>query len=51
MREIVCLLREVHLNRRAFPALEPEPMLARFLEFAAEHYARADQPPSNKEHP
>ncbi|MDO9633154.1 MAG: YkgJ family cysteine cluster protein [Humidesulfovibrio sp.] len=48
---LFCLLRESHLNRRVFPVLEPEPMLARFLEFAAEHYARADQPPYDKERP
>jgi hypothetical protein len=28
--------------RRAFPVLEPEPMLAWFLQFAVEHYARND---------
>lgn len=40
---MLCLLREAHLNRRACPVLEPEPMLTRFLEFAAEHYARKNQ--------
>jgi Fe-S-cluster containining protein len=39
---LLCLLRETHLRLRPFPVLEPEPMLERFLEFAAEHYARKD---------
>lgn len=37
---IFCLLRQGHLARRAFPALDPATMLARFLEFASEHYGR-----------
>jgi len=41
---LLCLLREVPLSQRLFPVLEPEPMLARFLEFASEHYARKAQP-------
>ncbi|OGR35472.1 MAG: hypothetical protein A2051_07235 [Desulfovibrionales bacterium GWA2_65_9] len=41
---LFCLLREAHLSQRPFPILEPEPMLARFLEFAGEHYARKDHP-------
>lgn len=39
---LLCLLREAHLCRRTFPVLDPAPMLARFLEFAAEHYARKE---------
>jgi Fe-S-cluster containining protein len=42
---LLCLLRERQLARRSYPLLEPEPMLARFLDFAAEHYARKDQQP------
>lgn len=40
---LLCLLREAILSQRLFPVLEPEPMLVRFLEFAAEHYARKEQ--------
>lgn len=39
---LLCLLREAQLGRRVFPVLEPAPMLARFLDFAFEHYARKD---------
>lgn len=39
---LLCLLRETHLRQRPHPLLEPEPMLARFLDFATEHYARKD---------
>jgi len=39
---LLCLLREAHLARSVYPVLEPEPMLARFLEFASVNYARKD---------
>ncbi|MHC1702168.1 MAG: YkgJ family cysteine cluster protein [Humidesulfovibrio sp.] len=42
---LLCLLRQAHLDRRAYPVLEPEPMLARFLDFAAGHYARKEHHP------
>jgi Fe-S-cluster containining protein len=42
---LLCLLREAHLDRRAYPLLEPEPMLARFLDFVAGHYARKEHHP------
>lgn len=41
---LLCLLRETHLRQRPYPVLEPEPMLARFLDFASEHYARKGHP-------
>ncbi|MBU1228516.1 MAG: YkgJ family cysteine cluster protein [Proteobacteria bacterium] len=37
---LFCLLRQGHLAKRAFPALDPATMLARFLDFASEHYGR-----------
>lgn len=36
----LCLLREGQLSRLVFPVQEPQQMLARFLDFAAEHYPR-----------
>lgn len=39
---IFCLLRETHLSLRAFPVLEPERMLTRYLDFATTYYPRKD---------